>query len=331
MNTKKLTILGIFVGVIAFGMYWIFVGDFRFFKFSNKGSDWADFGSYAGGIFAALAFLIVVYQNYERDKEQRKQDFERTFFMMLEQQNIKLTELINKKVNEQSIVENIYKEIMNYPRNEFTDSLRCEMEIGSLRESYTEINAYFLNLYRILKFIYENKELNIDNKYSSLLRSYIPKNLLIILSYHLYRRDSSYNEYIGYINEFSFFEHLDLFVLETEYIYNITKYDKKLIYELINFIRLGRYIEVRVIIENAGYTPGKNRNKLKQIFEAKITKQPIKADFRSPYHEIFYENVFFYSLCTFSDQAFKGNIDYENIKVVYSQFVNYIKSKNNNE
>lgn len=157
MNTKKLTILGIFVGVIAFGMYWIFVGDFRFFKFSNKGSDWADFGSYAGGIFAALAFLIVVYQNYERDKEQRKQDFERTFFMMLEQQNIKLTELINKKVNEQSIVENIYKEIMNYPRNEFTDSLRCEMEIGSLRESYTEINAYFLNLYRILKFIYENK------------------------------------------------------------------------------------------------------------------------------------------------------------------------------
>ncbi|EFM97316.1 putative phage abortive infection protein [Actinobacillus pleuropneumoniae] len=331
MNTKKLTILGIFVGVIAFGMYWIFVGDFRFFKFSNKGSDWADFGSYAGGIFAALAFLIVVYQNYERDKEQRKQDFERTFFMMLEQQNIKLTELRNKKVNEQSIVENIYKEIMNYPRNEFTDSLRCEMEIGSLRESYTEINAYFLNLYRILKFIYENKELNIDNKYSSLLRSYIPKNLLIILSYHLYRRDSSYNEYIGYINEFSFFEHLDLFVLETEYIYNITKYDKKLIYELINFIRLGRYIEVRVIIENAGYTPGKNRNKLKQIFEAKITKQPIKADFRSPYHEIFYENVFFYSLCTFSDQAFKGNIDYENIKVVYSQFVNYIKSKNNNE
>ncbi|WGE63227.1 putative phage abortive infection protein [Actinobacillus equuli subsp. haemolyticus] len=331
MNTKKLTILGIFVSVIAFGMYWIFVGDFRFFKFSNKGSDWADFGSYAGGIFAALAFLIVVYQNYERDKEQRKQDFERTFFMMLEQQNIKLTELINKKVNEQSIVENIYKEIMNYPRNEFTDSLRCEMEIGSLRESYTEINAYFLNLYRILKFIYENKELNIDNKYSSLLRSYIPKNLLIILSYHLYRRDSSYNEYIGYINEFSFFEHLDLFVLETEYIYNITKYDKKLIYELINFIRLGRYIEVRVIIENAGYTPGKNRNKLKQIFEAKITKQPIKADFRSPYHEIFYENVFFYSLCTFSDQAFKGNIDYENIKVVYSQFVNYIKSKNNNE
>lgn len=317
--------------------------------FSSESSNWNDFGSYIGGIFSAVTLLSVLhgmqlerkrfneqkaeFENEKREQEERrrKEDFERTFFMMLEQQNVKLNELLNKKIDEKSIVKTIHDRIMNYPRSEFQDSLRGEMEIGSLREHYTEINSYFLNLYRILKFIYENKDLNTDNKYSSLLRSYIPKNLLVILSYHLYKRDESYNEYIGYINEFSFFEHLDLFVLETEYIYSSTKYGKKLIYELINFIRLKRYIEVNGVIENAGINPNNDLDKLKKIFNAKINNKPIDADFSSPYHEIFYENVFFYTLCTFSDKAFKGNIDYQNVKIVYSQFIDYLKSKNNYE
>ncbi len=316
---------------------------------SSESEKWDHFGSYIGGIFSAVTLLSVLHgmqlerkrfneqkEEFEKDKKEqeerkRKEDFERTFFMLLEQQNVKLNELLNKKIDEKSIVKTIHDRIMNYPRSEFQDSLRGEMEIGSLREHYTEINSYFLNLYRILKFIYENKDLNTDNKYSSLLRSYIPKNLLVILSYHLYKRDESYNEYIGYINEFSFFEHLDLFVLETEYIYSSTKYHKKLIYKLINFIRLKRYIEVNGVIENAGINPNNDLDKLKKIFNAKINNKPIEADFRSPYHEVFYENVFFYTLCTFSDKAFKGNIDYQNVKVVYSKFIDYLKSKNNYE
>lgn len=315
---------------------------------SSNSEKWDHFGSYIGGIFSAVTLLSVLHgmqlerkrfneqkEEFENDKKgleerRRREDFERTFFMMLEQHNVKLNELLNKKIGEKNIVKVVYNKIMEYPRSEFSDSLRCEMEIGGLRECYTEINSYFLNLYRILKYIYVNKDLNDGNKYSSLMRSYLSKDLLVILSYHLYKRDKSYDEYIHYINEFSFFEHLDLFVLECKYIYNVTKYDEKLIYELINLIRLERYTEINGILEHCGVSPGRNQYKLQKIFDAKKSLKAIEADFKSPYHESFYENVFFYTLCTFSDQAFRGNIDYQNIKVVYSQFVNYIKSKNNN-
>ncbi|MGF7452768.1 putative phage abortive infection protein [Pasteurella bettyae] len=315
---------------------------------SSKSEEWDHFGSYVGGIFSAVTLLSVLHgmqlerkrfneqqAEFEEEKRQleerrRKEDFERTFFMLLEQQNVKLNELLNKKIDGKSVVKVIYDRIMEYPRSAFRDSLRCEMEIGKLREYYTEINSYFLNLYRILKYIYENKDLNDDNKYSSLIRSYLPKNLLVILSYHLYKRDKSYDGYIHYINEFAFFEHLDLFVLECKYIYNVTKYDEKLIYELINLIRLEQYIEVDGILECSGFSMGQNKDKLQQIFDAKKSLNAIKGDFTSPYHESFYENVFFYTLCTFSEQAFRGNIDYENIKVVYAQFVSYIKSQNYN-
>ncbi|MFU2113151.1 hypothetical protein ACLQ9B_09995, partial [Glaesserella parasuis] len=133
MKMKVLTCLGIFVTVIAFGIYWFFVGEMKFFNFSNAGSDWANFGSYAGGIFAALAFLVVVHQNYERDKEQRKQDFERTFFMMLEHHNNQINFLIDKKMknndgNNISIVESLYQELIDYPEGDKDYDIRERSE-----------------------------------------------------------------------------------------------------------------------------------------------------------------------------------------------------------
>ena len=113
MFNKILTWGAILLTIVAFGLYWYFAGQLGI---SNKGSDWADFGSYVGGVFGVLAFLIVVYQNYQRDKEQKKQDFERTFFMMLEHHNNKLRFLEDKNNgiedssgSKESLVDYIYQ------------------------------------------------------------------------------------------------------------------------------------------------------------------------------------------------------------------------------
>lgn len=107
MFNKLLTGFAIFLTILAFGAYWYFAGRLGI---SNNGSDWANFGSYAGGIFAALAFLVVIYQNYQRDKEQNKQDFEKTFFMMLEQHNEKLHLLESKNI----IIEDKENNLVNF-------------------------------------------------------------------------------------------------------------------------------------------------------------------------------------------------------------------------
>lgn len=190
---------------------------------SSDSEKWDHFGSYIGGIFSAVTLLSVLHgmqlerkrfneqkEEFENDKRvleerRRKEDFERTFFMMLEQHNIKIN-IIDSDVDE------IYELILH---NWDFSHMRSRLESGDLSKQYANINSYFLNLYRILKFIYKNQNINEDNEYSSLLRSFISRKLLLILSFHLCRRDSSYSDYIKYIHEFHLFEHMDLAFLES--------------------------------------------------------------------------------------------------------------------
>ncbi|MDE3933023.1 putative phage abortive infection protein [Glaesserella parasuis] len=340
MKMKVLTCLGIFVTVIAFGIYWFFVGEMKFFNFSNAGSDWANFGSYAGGIFAALAFLVVVHQNYERDKEQRKQDFERTFFMMLEHHNNQINFLIDKKMknndgNNISIVESLYQELIDYPEGDKDYDIRERSEIGDLRDIYVDINSYFLNLFRILKFLYEHKDFNLDKKYSSLLRSYVPKNLLIVLSYHLYKRNKSYDEYIKYINEFSFFEHMDLFILEIIFISKVTSFNQEDIYKLINsskFIEPG-VLDVQLSIFEKLYAGNSSIDykKVKEIMEKRFSSNPLEVKSKTySLNEKYFRNILFYTLVTFDENAFKGNFDYSKLMCVYKNYIDYLRFERNN-
>ncbi|HGO5824510.1 TPA: putative phage abortive infection protein, partial [Mannheimia haemolytica] len=192
MFNKILTGLALLLTGISLGAYWFFAGQLGI---STNGSDWANFGSYVGGIFSGLAFLILIYQNYQREIEQkqqsenqRKQDFERTFFMMLEHHNNKLRFLedknsgVEEKEGKLSFVDYIYQVITKNQRD--FSSIRKVMSESLYRE-YSELNSYFLNLFRIIKFIYENKNFNENNEYSSLLRSFISKKMLTILAYHL--------------------------------------------------------------------------------------------------------------------------------------------------
>lgn len=352
---KYLYLIAISLTLFAFLMYWGIVGDFKIWEFSKSGNDWSNFGSYAGGIFAALAFLVVVYQNYQRDEEQKKQDFERTFFMMLEQHNSKLTFLESKdngefnedeKVN-RSIVDTIYNQIITN-RGSF-EELRKNFEIGKYHIYYSDINVYFLNLYRLLKFTDKNIKYNNNNEYSSLLRSFISRKLIVILVYHLCKReeDPSYKDYINFINKFSFLEHVDLVSLEVNFIANSVEANEEFIFDILNNLNDRDFNVIKDDIEYHffGFTYDsydENKDPLPRPIEAQrvellqeiiaAKKECKELEFENNSEVINanfydYKNIFIYMLSLFDELAFKNNIFYRNMYITYRKFIEEINKQ----
>lgn len=328
MFNKLLTGFAIFLTILAFGAYWYFAGRLGI---SNNGSDWANFGSYAGGIFAALAFLVVIYQNYQRDKEQKKQDFEKTFFMMLEQHNEKLHLLESKNIiiedKENNLVNFLYTRIMSGQLN--FNQVRSEFET-KYEIYYSEINVYFLNLYRVLKFIYKNRHLNIDNEYSSLLRSFLSRKILIILAYHLCGRDKTYDGYIRYVNEFHFLEHMDIESLEFGFVCSFFRGEIRNIDSVLPLLNrefdINTYNDIKGFFFAAGdYKEVKDElyyNCFIEICSSKRNLRPISAEniFVKRYKFYKYSSIplFIYVISVF-DQAFIGNLSYTYIKAPYKE------------
>lgn len=310
---------------IAFGMY---VWNFRNYDISDNSAKWNDFGSYIGGIFSALAFLGVVYQLHTTKQEQKKQDFERTFFMLLEQHNLKLNTI------EQEVIDEIYDKIIsNYGS---IDSLRNKIEIQEKSKIYSEVNSYFLLLYRILKFIYENNELNIKNNYSGLLRSFISNKLLVMLSYHLSNRDGSYRDYIKYINSLSFLEHVNFIDLELEFMHQVSRVKKEALYDLFFKEKSSLFdaLESGELIPDDFDSADRERF-LKEIIQSKQENRPIiyknfmgliwgyvkEGEYVKV--ELKYEdNIIFHILKNFSSSAFGKNKEYGELIVRYKNIVN---------
>ena len=94
-------------------------------------------------------------------------------------------------------INNIYDLIaINNP--EFFYNIRNSVEEN---DKYSNINMLFINLYRILKFTDETYfEINEKKVYTNILRSYLSRKFLVILGFHLLYKDSSYDNYISYIN-----------------------------------------------------------------------------------------------------------------------------------
>ncbi|MDE3945794.1 hypothetical protein NUS41_09855, partial [Glaesserella parasuis] len=174
-----------------------------------------------------------------------------------------------------------------------------------------------------------------DKKYSSLLRSYVPKNLLIVLSYHLYKRNKSYDEYIKYINEFSFFEHMDLFILEIIFISKVTSFNQEDIYKLINsskFIEPG-VLDVQLSIFEKLYAGNSSIDykKVKEIMEKRFSSNPLEVKSKTySLNEKYFRNILFYTLVTFDENAFKGNFDYSKLMCVYKNYIDYLRFERNN-
>ena len=362
---KNLWWILLVLGLIALGLY--------FYKFNNgfqglagSTSEWDHFGSYIGGIFSGMAFLALIAemrankkrekkqesryqkqindlekekeeqdQRWEKEKEEqdkrwKKEDFERTFFMMLSQFNEKLSFLNNSDIN------NIYDSIVLNSFSYF-NTIRNNVE----NEKYSDINMLFINLYRILKFIDESHfEINNKKLYTGILRSYLSRKFLVVLGFHLLYRDSSYNNYIEYINKYNIFEHIGLKYLEIKVIKN----NLKLTNNLNNSIKDEKYKTIidYILIKKDGYNIKNTYNNpdLNKIIKTKLSKPSKKicnkfiqarikgTPFKIPgkINESGYDFIFMHLIANFKPEAFANSLEYRDTTTVYNLYISKLKN-----
>lgn len=364
---KNLWWILLVLGLIALGLY--------FYKFNNgfqglagSTSEWDHFGSYIGGIFSGMAFLALIaemrankkrekkqesrYQKQindlekekeeqdkrwekekeEQDKRWKKEDFERTFFMMLSQFNEKLSFLKNSDIN------NIYGSIVPISFSYF-NTIRNNVE----DEKYSDINMLFINLYRILKFIDESHfEINNKKLYTGILRSYLSRKFLVILGFHLLYRDSSYNNYIEYINKYSIFEHIGLKYLEIKVIKNNLKLTNPL-YESIDDKKYKTIIDYILIkkdeynIKSTYNNPDLNKiislSKQSNDICYKFIQARIKGElFKFPgefnkINESSYDFIFMHLIANFKPEAFANSLEYRDTTTIYNLYISELKNR----
>ncbi|WGE73410.1 putative phage abortive infection protein [Actinobacillus equuli subsp. haemolyticus] len=336
---------------------------------SSESEKWDHFGSYIGGIFSAVTLLSVLHgmqlerkrfnaqkiefenEKKEQEERRRKEDFERTFFMMLELHNNKLRILESLQFkNKSSLIDVFYGFILS---NKEFNTIR-ERFIENER-FFSEMDSYFINLYRVLRFIDKNKDFNVNNEYSSLLRSFLSRKILLILAVHLCKRENQYDKYIFLINEFSFFEHLDIDSLEFDFLSCITGFDSKLIKNnfklyvkepscLYNNPYMWRASKISVISEGIILKIFERKLKGQEILDGDLTiseyfyksfgknlgfNQEIGEDVYDLDHPLdrntknIYQNVFLYILDTFTPKAFSSEQEnkFSNLKRIYNIFL----------
>lgn len=343
-----------------------YICTFHKYGISSESDQWDDFGSYIGGIFSGLAFIAVIIQmqfekkrfneqriefeneKKEQEERRRKEDFERTFFMLLEQHNVKLFKLEGEG-SKNSIIGELYDEIIRFDFSKGLYKLRTVFEYGDKKEIYSEINVYFLNLYRIMKFIDDS---NMDDKkyYFGILRSYLSKKLLVILAFHLCKREQSYSRYIEFINEYKLLEHLDLISLEVLFLKNLKctlegrdvyeKLYKSCRYKDPNYPNVA-LSEIYTIFEDFDLDGEGNiiefrddgvEKNYKLLYELLLGKTEYKEVFLE-YIDISPEEIdktkvrglLFEILNTFKPQAFRDNLGYTESHFIYEKFINYTR------
>lgn len=359
---KNLWWLLLIVGIVFLSVYfWKFHG-----VLANESDKWDHFGSYIGGIFSGMAFLALIAEmrankkekklqearylteiedlkkekdeqdkrwkkeKEEQDKRWKKEDFERTFFMMLSQFNEKLSFLDKSDINY------IYDIIVCDDIHSFS-SIRNKAE----GKKYTDINMLFINLYRMLKFIDESHfETNNKKLYTGILRSYLSRKFLVILGFHLLYRDSSYNNYIEYINKYNIFEHIGLKYLEIKVIKNNLNL-KDFLYKYIEDEEYKAIID-HVLIKKDEYNIKKTYNNpsLNKIINIKISKESsdlcnkfiearIKGEsfnFPGSCNERCYGFIFMHLIANFKPEAFANSLEYRDTTTIYNLYISELKN-----
>ncbi|OAQ15828.1 hypothetical protein F480_03910 [Bibersteinia trehalosi Y31] len=301
----------IFLLALVFYYYYVSLG---WWNFSELSSDWANFGSYSAGIFTGITFLGVLYQIYLTAKYQAKQDFERVFFMLLEQHNAQINHLDNK-----NIINDLYKYLTEEVKYSRLDDIKVNLNFGEKSSKYSDLNAYFLVLYRILKFLSNNVKYNCNNQYSSILRSFISRKLLFLLSFHLCINldDKQYKSYREYINSFSFLEHMDLLAVEADFINGYLAQGKPSLEDI--------YENIARVVN--GYSKTKN---FSRQFEGILNKRKNREFMIEGYEKAEFilskrKYFFIYLLSVFSEKAFKGNPYYRDMMITYQSYISKMK------
>ncbi len=307
--------------LIILGLY---IAYFKNLSVTNDSATWGTFGDYLGGtlnpIISFLALIGLLYTIHQQAQEmqatreeleqaaeqQRRQadifnlqQFESTFFSLLEQHN---------KVVERIEVESIYKELHNIYNKKIdqitthkpSEELSNSHAIKSINQHY-ELKSYFNLLFQILKFISISlsknsesnnsedskitiKDFDSDNKrskeklsheyinpqermYSDILRSFIPNIILKLLALNCLTIDkfSQDNEletlynFQGLLNRYALLEQLQLVFTDINKINNFYRVDGD---DAIHFLLLTSHADIAPAFGN-----NKIFDKSKSIFQ----------------------------------------------------------------
>ncbi len=237
-----------FYPVILISLLYLTISILGFFKIGEVSAWLGTFGDFVGGItnpvFSFLAFLGLLWTiKQQRDElgisreelrltreelaksadaqelhaqtaiEQQKliqlQQFESTFFSLLANHELALKKITDDSSEKGSTVE---RALENFNSSNVTN----QKELFNFF-SYSDITSYFIVLYQLLKFIDGTNFIDHGErkKYTSLLRSYLNNNVLILIMYNCYVdglrqnvKTNSFVEYKSLVEKYSILEHV---------------------------------------------------------------------------------------------------------------------------
>lgn len=258
-------ILGIATGLFGFVLS-LYLMEFNN-GFSNENSDWGTFGDFLGGtlnpIFGFLSLiallLTIVLQSKELESTrielersasaqekteaalnkqsdtQAKQQFENTFFSLLDQHNKALEKIstpTGKYTNDQSDLDIVRLSVFSENHSDLQDAKNA-------LEKYNGIcGHYFRVLYQVLKFIATNvpdgsigsefsqetlansKLAPSEKMYSNIVRSFLSYDATQLLAINCYCADNSdtYWNFKLLIERYSFLEHMPFKIKERDHV-----------------------------------------------------------------------------------------------------------------
>lgn len=253
-NISFITIVLITLSIVssALGLYF-----WKFYSYglSDKTADWASFGAYVGGVLGtcfAFATFWMLLSTFRLQQKQSKnievQQFETTFYSLLELHNQKLSELDLGLDKLAKLFDNDPRigQALSMPDDELmkiSDSsvFQSKEEKYGATEKYleelqreiledVELSQYFRILYQLLKYIarnnIQNPDHNFDAKhlndtsnlsieyekmYSSIARGFVPVSLLPILALNcIYTPKGLENldSYQALLERYNFLEHI---------------------------------------------------------------------------------------------------------------------------
>lgn len=203
------SILLLFVVLLAISPIIVYCITLCEFGFAETSSDFAVFGDYIGGTVGTIVGAISIYLVYitytsqvkfarKQDEAMKRQQFETTFFSMLEQQQIirsQLKGIIGDKTYEgilylqglKSQLEDALSEL-NYIQDEVTEDNKVmlknkvnDLYIDFFLPNVSNLGHYFRHLYHILKFI-DDSQLSESKKYADLLQSQLSNDELYMIA-----------------------------------------------------------------------------------------------------------------------------------------------------
>lgn len=203
------SILLLFVVLLAISPIIVYCITLRRFGFAESSSDFGVFGDYIGGTIGTIVGAISIYLVYitytsqvkfarKQDEAMKRQQFETTFFSLLEQQQIirsQLKGIIGDETYEgilylqglKSQLEDALSEL-NYIQDEVTEDNKVMLKnkvnglyIDFFLPNISNLGHYFRHLYHILKYI-DDSQLSDSKKYADLLQSQLSNAELYMIA-----------------------------------------------------------------------------------------------------------------------------------------------------